>query len=270
MHNIVNNPVFNEFVYSALFNATVEEKRRLKPKYFKIAMSARSAKTFCTTGSKEEKEYMLAELGYDNFYVICRRGMTLLKFKEILAKFDNQKRVAAISDIAEAGVFVTSDREFMRMLGLMSQSIHHHSHFLNLEITRQGHHIQRWSKQYLNKKDIDTKETDASAKALARTCLSAILTMTFWPGSTGMTTAQMEILLYLYSVSNSYISYSRLFDVFAGNTNNFKFSSAIRALVTDELIIKHGRGNIKEYSISALGIKQVNTFINKTINLNSF
>ncbi len=270
MNNIINNPVFNEFVYSALFNASVEEKRGLKPKYFKIAMSARSAKTFCTTGSKEEKEYILSHLGYEYFYVICKRGMTMLKFKEILAKFDTQKRVSAISDIAEAGIFVTSNREFMRMLGLMSQSIHHHSHFLNLELIRQGHHIHRWSKQYLNKKDLETRESDVCFYVLGRTCLSAILTMGFWSGSTGITPAQMEILLYLGSVSNSFISYQRLFDVFAGNTNNFKFSSAIRMLVSDQYIIKHSKGNVKEYTISELGIKQVNQFIDKTLNLNSF
>jgi nitrogen regulatory protein PII-like uncharacterized protein len=270
MANIINNPVLNELVYTVLFQATLPEKRGLKGKYFKIAMSQKASKTFATTSSKEEKEYILSHFGLEYFYVICNRGMTMLKFKEILDKFDKKKRVSALSEIAEEGIFVTSNKEFTRMLGLMSQSIHHHSYFLNLEIVRQGYHIQKWSKTYNNKKDMATREADASAKSLVRTCLSALFTMDFWPGSTGISAEQMKILLYLYSVSNSYISYGQMYGVFAGNTNNFRFSSSLKGLLTEDYIIKHGAGKAKEYTISALGIKQVNEFIQKTLNLNSF
>lgn len=270
MAKVINNPVFNEFVYTVLFAASLQQKRGLPGKYLKIAMNGKAAKTFATKSSKEEKELILSHLGFETFYVVARRGMPLDKFKDILEKFETKKRVAALSDIAEAGVFVTSDREFLRLLGLMAQSIHHPSHFLNLELQRQGFHIQKWSKQYQNAEDMTTRGLEASAKLLARTCLSVALMIDSWPGATGISPLQLKILLYLYSVSHTNVSHKRLYDVFGGYTNPNSYAIAMRGLASEQLVLRIVLNREVEYAISGLGIKQINEFINRVINLNTF
>jgi hypothetical protein len=155
-------------------------------------------------------------------------------------------------------------------MGLMSQYTHHHSQFMNMELLRQGYHIKKWPKIFANKEDMMSRDIDASAKALARSFLSASLLMDAWPGHTRMNDMQMKMLLYLYSVSHTYVSYDSMHSVFVGHTNNFKFSSGVRALEAAGYILKDGHGGKREYTITGSGIKQVNEFIQRTLNLNTF
>lgn len=270
MANLVNDPILNEFVYTVLYHSTLEEKRGLRGKYLKISRNSKAAKTFATTSSREEKDYILAHFGIESFTVFAKRGTGLLKFKEILEKFEKNKKVAALSAIAEERIFVTSDKEFLRLLTFMSSAIHHHTHSLNLELIRQGYHIQKWAKQYKNEKDMQTKEADACAKLLARTCLSANFMMEAWPGNTGYTALEMKILLYLYTVPHLSVPKGVLFGKFMGYTNGHKFSGALRALEAEQLVLRHCIDGDNEFMITGLGVKQIGEYVNRVINLNDF
>lgn len=270
MPNIINNPILNDFIYTLLYESSIEEKRGLKAKYLKIALNGRLAKKFATTSTREEKEYILSHFGMEYFYIIAKRGMPLLKFREILNKFESKKKVAALKDISEEGVFVTSDKEFLRLLGLMSQSIGHHTYFLNLELNRQGYHIQKWKKNTVNKEDMLTREIDANAKMLVKTCLSTTLMMDYWPGITGISSVQMKVLLYLYTVSHTYVADEKLYGIFAGAITKNKYRVAAKQLFENQYIQKHVASNVREFTITGMGIKQVNEFVHKTLNLNTY
>jgi hypothetical protein len=270
MGKIINNPALNEFIYTLLYQSTMEERRGLKGKYLKIAMSAKAAKIFATTSTREEKEYIMSHFGFEFGYVIFKRGMAMTKFKHILDKFEKKKQAAALADIAEEGLFVMADKEFIRLLGLTSQAIHHPAYFLNLELNRQGYHIQKWSRKFDNQEDMATREVDMNAKLVVRTCLNANMTMDYWPGTTGISVLQMKILLYLYSVSHLYVGEGKLFDIFIGVAAKFKFNNAIKGLIDNTFIMKNVSAKEKEYSITGLGIKQVNEFVTRTVNLNTF
>lgn len=268
MGKLINNPALNDFVYTVLFHASLEEKRGLKGKYLKAAMDGKAAKVFATTSTLEEKEHLLAHFGVESFFVFAKRGMNLLKFKDILEKFDKRKRVSAIADIAQEGVFVTSDKEFLRLLGIMSQAIHHPSYVLNLEMDRQGYHIKKWAKKYTNKEDVHTRELEANAKLLAQTCLSANLMMDFTPGNTGISAPQMKILLFLYTLSHIYVSEERILSALAGSVGKIQYAAAMRPLVAGQFVLRHAKG--KEYTIAGPGIRQVNEYMSRTLTLNTF
>lgn len=270
MAKILNNPILNDFIYTLLYGASIEEKRGLPIKYRKIAMNGRAAKKFATTSTREEKEFILTHFGMEYFYVIARRGMALAKFREILDKFEKKKKVSALADIAEEMVFVTSDKEFIRLLGLMSQSIHHPSYFMNMELSRQGYHIQRWSKATVNQEDKAMREQDMTAKLVVKTCLSACLLMDFWPGTTGISPEQQKILLFLYTVSHTYVSDDRLYAIFAGSIPKNRYRAAVKQLTDSELILRHATAKETEFAISGSGMKRVNEYIHRVLNLNTF
>lgn len=267
---IINNPIFNDFVYTVLFQASLEEKRGLPGRFRRIALNGRMAKKFATTASREEKEFVLSHFGMEFFYVIARKGMPLQKFKDILDKFEKNKKVAALKEISEEMVFVSSDKEFIRLLGLMSQSIHHHTYFMNMEFQRQGYHIQKWAKNNLNREDLVTREVDASAKTVVKTCLNACLTMDYTHGRTGMSEPQMKILLYLYTVSHTYVPDEKIHNVFAGNMTVNVYRTAMRTLTENFLVTKQGYGKEISFTISGAGIKQVNDFAQRVLNSNTF
>lgn len=269
MAKIFNNPAMNDFVYTVLFQAGLDEKRGLKGKYLKAAMNGRVAKVFSTTSTDEEKKVILAHFGFEFFTVIAKRGIPLHKFRDILNKFETKKKVSALSDLAQEGVFVTSDKEFLRLMGLVSQTQHHPSYVLNLEMARQGYHIQKWSRKYENAEDKESREADATAKLMARTCLNASLLMEA-PGSGGLTDAQLKILLVLFGMSHLYLSEEKLYGFLAGFVTKVKFAIAMRGLIGSQFILKHISNRKKEYTITGPGIRQVTEYLNRVINLNNY
>jgi hypothetical protein len=265
MSNIVIDPILNDFVYSFLYGASYEEKRGLRGKYLRAAMNGGAAKRFCTTSTREEKEYLLSHFGINFFYVFAKQGVSVAKIKEIGAKIETGKKVAALRDMAEAGIYVSSDKDFIRSLGLMSQSIHHHSFFLNLEFLRQGYHIQKWKKHSANTQDLAAREADESAKVLATTMLNACVAMDYVPGMTGVTQTAMKLLLYLYAVSHTYVKDDVLYGRFAGSFNKTKYRHAMKALIKEGLIQQHGIKAKREATITGPGIKHVNNFFNSAM-----
>lgn len=267
MANNLIDPILNDVVYSLLYGASYQEKRGLKGKYLRAAMSGEKAKRFCANSTREEKEYLLAHFGIRFFYGFSKNEIGFDKIKGILSQFDNGKRVAAMKDIAEQGIFVTSDKEVVRGLGIMAQSIHHHSYFLNLEFVRQGYHIQKWKKHSTNNQDMAAREADESAKAVASNFLSGCITMDYVDGMLGISPTAMKVLLHLYSLSHAYVPDQVLYDRFAGAFNKTKYRYAIKALLKDDLIIQHGPKLKREITITSGGIKHVNNFMDSAMKL---
>lgn len=262
------NTALNEFVYTILYNSTMEQRRGLKGKFQKMAMSATGAKAFASNSTREEKECVMSHFGFEFGYFVFKKGATFLDLKHILQKFEQKKKAMALADIAQEGLFVTTDKEFVRMAGLMSQTIHHPVYFLNLELVRQGYHIQKWSKIFANQSDLEAREVDLSAKLVVKTCLSALLVADFWKGSTGMEPLQIKILLLLYTLSHLYVPEDRVFGAFAGIAAPFKFKTATRRLMFDNLILRNAKE--KSFTITGQGIRQINEFIHRTLNLNTY
>ena len=107
----LQNPILNDFVYTVLYNSSYEQKRGLEGKFLKAAMSEKSAKAFSSHSSTDEKNLILSHFGFEYFTVIAKRGLSLEKMKDILLKFESNKKVAALKDLAEEGLIVTSDKE---------------------------------------------------------------------------------------------------------------------------------------------------------------
>jgi hypothetical protein len=261
------DPILNDFVYSLLYGASYEEKRGLKGKYIRAAMSGDTAKRFCTSSSREEKEYLRSHFGVQFFYVVAKKGVTVKRMEEIFANFKAGKKAAAMREMAEAGIYVCSDKEFTQMLGVMAQSIHHHSFFLNLEFLRQGYHIQKWKRHSTSGKDMEVREAQESAKVLAATMLNACVTIDYVDGLIGITPTAMKILLHLYSLSHTYVEDNVLYSRFAGAFNKTKYRYAIKALIKGDMIIQQGPKIRREITITTAGIQRVNNFLDSAMRI---
>lgn len=262
---IIRNPILNDFVYTVLYNASYEQKRGLMGKYMKASMNQKAARTFVAHSTRDEKEYVLSHLGFEFFYVVAKRGMTMSSMRDVLSKFDNKKQISAIKDIADAGLFVMSDRDFLRLLGFMAKTIHHPSYFLNLEIKRQGYNIQNWSKRANIQEDFQVRETDECSRIYAKTICNSALAMDFVPGIYGITKTSMKVLLYLYSYGGTQISYDSIFGHFAGAIVKTEFGYSLKELLGGELIM---RIEDRVYTISGAGIKVVDRYMSHVSKLN--
>jgi hypothetical protein len=266
---IVNIPILNDFIYTLLYEAPYEAKRGLTGKYLKASMNGRAAKAFSVNSTREEKEYILAHFGLEFYYVIHPKKVTIPKLKEILRKYQKDHKIAAMKDIAEEGIYVTGDEQFVHLLRLMAKSIHHPSFFLNLEFNRQGYHIQKWSKRNDNEVDLKDRETYTNDNKIMRLMLNSILEMEFVPGKSGLTIKEMKVLIYLYTYKHLFVPEKDILDFFLGRVSKSDCKSAIMGLLNSQYIQRSALAR-KEYSITSYGIKQVANYRDTVLTSNNF
>lgn len=254
----------NEFVYTVLFKADYEQKRKLKGKFLKAAMTEKSARFFSENSSKEEKEILLATLGYEFCYIINpARNFKLVQ--DLLTIIHTAKKSQINAAITQHGIFITTDKQLLRTLGLMAQTTHTPSYYMDLEILRQGYHIAKWKKRYGGEKDNTYRNIDETARTLSLLLCNAMSTLDVAKGLVGATRTQVKILLYLYA-SPMDVSDQTLKDYFIGRLTGKEFGDSIRSLMHEGRIER--LSNI--VSITGSGIKIVNDYLHSVIHSNNF
>jgi hypothetical protein len=252
----MNIPIFNDFIYTILYNATAEEKQGLSGRYLTALKDEKQAAKFIETATREEKEYLLAHFGFQFLYVICPEKIAATKLKDFIK--EQQEKGYSVSDLRQQGFYAHTDKEIIHLLGLAAKAIHNPNYFLNLEINRQGYHVKKWSRQSPVKEDAATKEVMDNDNVLMRTLLSSSITMNYQPGLSGLSEVQLQILLFMYINRQKYISYEDLNNLFAGYKGKYKegnFASSIRALVSEQLIQKSAIEK-DQITITGIGIKK--------------
>lgn len=256
----------NEFLYTALYLAPYEQKRDLKGKYLKASMSEKAAKTFATKSNREEKEYMMAHLGYEFFYVVKPIGSALNDMKKMLPILENGSKSRASKAISEKRVFITSDRDILRVLGLGSRTIHHPSFSLDMEMSRQGYHIRKWDKRYSTDQDNAFREADNTSRQVCRTMMNAALTLESCHGLLGCAPNELKILLYLYATTAIETREENLREFFLGRMTDAQFRRAIRDLMYSTCVHRL-KGGI---AITGSGIRKVSGYLSSVIHSNNF
>lgn len=263
----LDNPAFNEYVYSILYNASFETKQIIPPKYLKFIKYERHAKKFARTASHEEVRVLLSYLGVEHFDVfIARDKATLNDLNTILEKFKEKKKVSSLQDIINLKLFVTSDKELITLMGLVSQTIHHRAYTMNLELTRTGYHVRNWGKHLDQAASTEIQE---NSNILAKTLLSSSITLEKTDFLFRLSRLEMQMLLYLYPHRNTYILLPQLSEYFMGLVTKPKLTVCIKNLVSSKHLQKSALEQ-KAYTISALGIRVVNDYMEAVLHNNSF
>lgn len=273
-HKLIHIPVLNDFIYTILYNASFQEKRGLKGRYLKAAMSERAAKYFAENSSKEEKEYILTYFGYSYCYVIYKKDDGFEKIREIIE--ERRPNIERIKGMSEAGIYLHSDLEFQRYLGLTAHALHHHNFQFNNEIVRAHYHIQKWSKIYHSPTDIQSREVDESVRQTAKFLFNALSGMDNLTTLIGVNIQGLTLLLYFYQLRERSVPRSQLAAIFAGyytpnimkrilkDLSEGNYISSIRVHTDEE-----GK-RPWHYSITSIGIKAVNNYFQHVYNKNSF
>jgi hypothetical protein len=263
--NGLNIKLLNDFIYTILFNASAEDKKGLSGKYLSACENIKATKKFIDSATREEKEFLLAQFGYQFFYFISPYRPSNTTLKEYIERGGYK-----ITDIKKEGLYVHSDRELMHLVGLTCKSVHNPSYSMNLELMRQSYHVKKWSRAVPVKDPTgDVAEADS---VLMRTLLSATITMNYQAGITGLSDIQCQILLYLYVNRNKERSMSDLDDVFSGYKGRYTpsgFKTAINSLVLNQYIQRSAVD--KTLTITSLGIKKCQEYRDSVlINNNNF
>lgn len=264
----INDPVLNDYLYSILYNLTFEAKKSIPPRFLKFLKSQREAEKFIKTSSLDEKLSLLSFIGLNYFLVLVDENVTGIKdLRKILEKYKNKQKISALKDIVDLRLFVTSNKEFQTLLGLVAQTIHHQSYQLNLEYTRSGYHVLNWDKK------ISSGQEGAAYKQLdllAKTLLSTSVLLGKVPYLFQLRLIQIKILLYLYPLKHTYVSLVQLWDYFGPQDPKVKISGAMRDLVNSQHVQCSAITKNREYTITANGIRIVNELMEAVLHANNF
>lgn len=256
----VPDPIFNDFLYTVMYNLNATQKRTLHGKYLKAVMSEKSAKSFIMNATDEDKKIILAAAGLKFYWVFSKETTLPEHLRDMLNKFQEDRKVAALKDIAHQSAFVTSDKEYIRLLGLMSASIHQPSFYFDLSLLKTGFHLRKWKKRFVNPVDMEAREVDESAMLLARTLLSGMIVADYMKGVVGLTVCEVKLLLYLYVHPHLYISEKHLYEFFKGSVRNAEIRTAIRSLFKSGHIEGDGKAMDRSYTITGAGVKKINEY----------
>jgi|SRR5688572_8061390 len=261
--NLLNLSLLNELIYTVMFNASSEDKKGLHGKYLNACENERSAKKFLETATREEKEYLLSQFGYQFYYIISPYKPSNTTLKDLI-----ENEGYKITVFKKGGLYVHSDKDMMHLMGLTCKSIHTPSYSMNMELMRQSYHVKKWSRT-VPVKDKSSEASEADS-VLMRTLLSATITMNYQSGITGLSDIQLNILIYLYLNRNKERSIGDLDDLFSGYKGRYTpagFKSAINSLILNKYIQKSAVD--KNLTITSLGIKKCQEYRDAVLTNNS-
>lgn len=264
----LNIPAFNEFVYSLLYNASIEAKRIIPPRFLRFIKKERDAKKFVRTANLDEALTLLSYLGVEHFLVVVAKDNANFKdFKQILDQYKDKKRVAALKDIIDLKLFVTGDKQFISVLGLIAQTIHHKAYTMNLELTRSGYHVHHWGKHLEDQPALEIQE---NSNALTKILLTSSLTLERSDFLFRLRPLDIQILLYLYPLKHTHVPFGPIARHFDGYVHKMKISSALKTLVLSQHIQKSAIAIDNEYTITALGIRIIDEYMAAVLHANNF
>lgn len=266
---VVDLPVLKQYIYSILYNATIQIKRIIPPRFHKYMKSDRTARQFINKSTLDEKLSLLAHFGVKWFLVLVDEEVAgVTDLKEILRKYKDAQKMESLKDIVNSKLFVTSSKEFITLLGLMAQTIHHQSYKMNLEYTRTGYHIYKWSRRFID--STQTEETAENSILLAKTLLGTSFVMDRCDIYFQLRQVEVRVLLYLYTLKHTYVSMEQLWDYFNGWEGKVKITRAVRDLVLSQHIQRSGLLGERAFTITAIGIKIVHNLQDAVLQANNF
>lgn len=265
------SPCLNNFIYDILFNAPTEVKNNLPRKYRNAVKNSRTAQSFIGKCSHEEKLEILTLLEVQWYMCFFDRGFPQKRYlKDIFLKYkDAENNVQVmLNDLIKDRIYVTSDVEFARQIGIMSKIQNHHSYIQNMLLSKAGYHIKKWKKIVKDPKTLTAKENEVSVRYLMSTCMNFVRAMDMATSVFGVLENDINILLYLYGTTHHYVSADVVCSRFGEVLTRNAITTSFKRMYLNGLIRKSAKGI--EYSISPMGVKKVSEIIEFVLKANEF
>lgn len=205
-HYLISLPVFNEFVFFCMKNASPEQKARLNPMELRPFHTVRKMRDFADNESTERKLLLLARLGR-SFAVMIHSDKTELE--EVFDGVDTQyhyagKRAKVIKLMQEQECFFFGSREAMMSAHMAAQNSHSGTFVLDssyFKLHQKFADIYEFgSDQVAMRRSLDTMDD------MAKMALGTLNAHDVVKSLTGMNDYEMRILLACMPHRNSFVS----------------------------------------------------------------
>lgn len=268
---VIKNPFLNAVTYHYCYNMPTETLKTLGIKYRRMLSSQARTKAWCEKSSIDEKLHFFNAIGLNcGLTVFPDKVKSGASLKEILRKYDEEKRAAAQKDQANLGFYVTTDRDTAYLLGNMSMTINHQSYIRALDYNKTGYSIKNWSKVLDSPGQAQTLEVLENTKVVSDTILQAGLAFGVVTQLFEVNECQLKILMFMYQRRQSYVFRDDIVAYFYGYESKTRMARAIKKLILSDYLEKHQDWQTYQYRISSKGIVVVSEFVNRVLKQSQF
>ncbi len=265
--DVIVNPFVSEFIYDAIVNATVEQRRFLNGKFLKVGRSMRKARSFSVNSTLEEKALMLTKLGIPFAWVFNVEKSKLKQLKEDAGEYTN---VMLADKMLAEKYFVITDKQFMLFANQMASNCHSETWLLNRDFVQASYRLLEWRQTYGSLTLSTAKDTTVAAREMGKVMMNTIIFSKYAEGIFDINEAEIAVLLYFISKEREYITEVELKATFNGVYRHFKLIRAINTLVKSQYIEK-GEGNkTKQFRITSWGIDTAMKFQKRVFSLENY
>ena len=265
--DVIVNPFVSEFIYDAIVNSTIDQRRFLNGKFLKVGKSIRKARAFSVNSTLEEKALMLTKLGVKFAWVF---GLDKKQLKQIEEESGEYTNVQLTDRLLQEKAFVITDKQFMLFSNLMASNCHSETWMMNKAFHQASYRIKEWRKNYASVPIVDSKDGVVAARDMAKIMLNTIIFSKYAEGLFDVNEAETAVLLYFLSKEREFIPDAELKLAFNGVYRNFKLVRCLNTLVNAQYVEK-GEGRFKgTYRITSFGIDVAMKFEKKVFSLENF
>jgi hypothetical protein len=260
----------SEYVYDLLWNYPLEDRKKIHRRYWMLMTDAKRARNFADYSTLEEKMLLFKELNIECALVFTQEKLkNTNSLKRVLSLYQEEKNAGAVREASNLQVFVSSDRDMSFLLGMISQTIHHKSYYLNMQMNKVGYSIKNWEKNQSTHDGKELKDLIDMSELIDKTILNSIINSDSIHHILGINPLDLRILIFLNLYKHTYLAKDFISSNFIEYTK-VKVGSSLKRLLLNDYIIKHPKLTDNKYTISGKGISAVGDFRKIVLKSNQF
>lgn len=251
----------SELIYTLITELSKEQKKEFPLVLLKKINTAKKAAKFATSSTLDQKQEFFSYLGFYSFFTLIDGiDVTPLNFRETFKSLKKEKPLSMVEEMVNKGFYITSDLDFTYSLSLLSAAKNSSFYKAGMQLRRTGYHLKKWPKKITHPKEEEITDLKESDMVLDKVMGATLETFDMVDVASDVEKDEFRILLFLKQYQGFYKTYEEVCDHFGRRFMKRAIAGAIRKLKEKQMIQKHVMSDKREYTITKMGIRAIQSF----------
>lgn len=246
------SPTLREFLYDVLYNLQGDKDQLLNDSYRELGRTNSRAKKFADRASLEQICHISTLCGIQwcmVFFDDAGKPKTIRQLFENYKEGGDNPMNTRLNKLIEKKIYVTTDKQFIHYLGTAAELISSEEYRRNIELSRVGYHVRKWTRKLNSETVAQDIEDSQSLNYLSRLFLSCIFT----EKQLSISEQDSRILCFLFCHNTIYVKKKFIEDKFNGMYKPNKITNSLRRLIQHQFVQKNIDPKQGSYKITGLG-----------------
>lgn len=262
------SPNLREFLYDVLYKLQGSDEFFKRDTYKELGRTNSKARQFANKATLEQILYIVGMCGIEWTLVIFDNDKRPRYIRQLFERYRDEgvhSDNAEIKKLIEKKIYITTDKQFVKYLGVAADLIEFDGYKRSAELSRAGYHLRQWQRKFKSATASADEDDAYSMRYLQKLALSTIIA----ESTQRLTQVDGRVLGFLYIFDTVFVQKSAIGKRLAGIYTMVGISSALKRLVKAGLVQEDFKDK-KAFKITALGVAEVNRNLGAALNQTSF